>query len=79
MTAEASIMDIDGEDRLRADLYNFLGLLLARPAGEMLLEQTAALTGDDSPIGQAIAGLANSMRFSSGSGAVSCCPMPAIT
>ncbi|MFK7745191.1 MAG: molecular chaperone [Roseobacter sp.] len=51
-------MDINPEDRLRADLYNFIGLLLARPPVDMLLEQTASLTGDDSPLGEAIAGLA---------------------
>lgn len=64
MTAQADIPDIDPEDRLRADLYNFLGLLLSRPADEMLLEQTAALTGDDSPLGEAIAGLARVARAS---------------
>ena len=64
MSLQAEIMDIDSEDRLRADLYNFLGLLLARPAGEMLLEQTAALSGDDSPLGQAIAGLSRVAKAS---------------
>lgn len=46
------------EDRLRANLYNYLGVMLAGPPDEMLLEQTAALTGDASPLGQAIEGLA---------------------
>lgn len=46
------------EDRLRADLYNYLGLMLAGPPDEMLLAQTAGLTGDGSPLGQAIEGLA---------------------
>ena len=58
MSLTAEIADISAEDRLRADLYNFLGLILSGPADEMLLEQTAALTGDDSELGQAIAGLA---------------------
>ncbi|WP_298970721.1 molecular chaperone [uncultured Roseobacter sp.] len=58
MTATAETLDIAPEDRLRADLYNYLGLLLARPADQMLLDQTAGLAGDDSPIGQAINGLA---------------------
>jgi len=42
------------EDRLRADLYNYLGLMLASPPDQMLLEQTAGLSGDDTPLGQAI-------------------------
>ena len=46
------------EDRLRADLYNFLGLLLAAPPDEMLLAQTASLSGDDTDMGKAIATLA---------------------
>jgi TorA maturation chaperone TorD len=64
MSLQEEMMDIDPEDRLRADLYNFLGLLLARPAGEMLLEQTAALSGDDSPLGEAISGLARVAKAS---------------
>jgi TorA maturation chaperone TorD len=64
MSLQAEMTDIDPEDRLRADLYNFLGLLLARPPGEMLLEQTAALSGDDGPLGQAIDGLARVARAS---------------
>lgn len=46
------------EDRLRADLYNFLGLLLSGPPDEMLLAQTAGLSGDDGALGQAITTLA---------------------
>jgi TorA maturation chaperone TorD len=49
---------IADEDRLRADLYNFLGLLLAAPPDQLLLDQAAGLTGDESPLGQAIAALA---------------------
>lgn len=64
MNSQAQAMAIDPEDRLRADLYNFLGLLLARPADQMLLDQTAALTGDDSAIGQAISGLARVAKAS---------------
>ncbi|WP_227268589.1 TorD/DmsD family molecular chaperone [Roseobacter weihaiensis] len=64
MTAPAEITDVASEDRLRADLYNFLGLLLARPADEMLLAQTADLSGDDSPLGQAISGLARVAKAS---------------
>ncbi|MFC6687858.1 TorD/DmsD family molecular chaperone [Jhaorihella thermophila] len=46
------------EDRLRADFYNFLGLLLAAPPSELTLKQTAALLGDDTELGQAIRSLA---------------------
>lgn len=46
------------EDRLRADLYNFLGALLAGPPDQLLLDQVAGLKGDDSDLGQAVATLA---------------------
>ena len=52
------------EDRLRADLYNFLGLLLAGPPDEGVLAQTAGLTGDDSELGQAITTLARIAKIS---------------
>ena len=58
MTATAEQISVSAEDRLRADLYNYLGLMLARPADRILLDQTAALTGDASPLGEAINGLA---------------------
>lgn len=54
------------EDRMRADLYNYLGLLLAAPANEVLLAQTAGLSGDDATdLGRAIAGLARVARATS--------------
>jgi TorA maturation chaperone TorD len=53
------------EDRHRADLYNFLGLLLANPPDEALLAQTEALTGDDSELGQAMTTLAKLARRAS--------------
>jgi TorA maturation chaperone TorD len=58
MTEAAATVDIAEEDRLRADLYNFVGLMLAGPPDEMLLEQCASLTGDTSGLGDAINGLA---------------------
>jgi TorA maturation chaperone TorD len=64
MSAPAAAIEIAAEDRLRADLYNYLGLLLARPPDQMLLEQTAALTGDESPLGEAISGLARVAKAS---------------
>lgn len=54
----ADPIEVSEEDRLRADLYNYLGLILSRPADGLLLEQTAALSGDDSDLGKAIAKLA---------------------
>lgn len=49
---------VSEEDRLRADLYNYLGLMLAAPPSQMLLEQSAALQGDDTPLGRGINALA---------------------
>jgi len=53
MTAAAEIK-VNDMDRARADLYNFLGLLLAAPPDELLLAQTSSLTGDESDLGQSI-------------------------
>lgn len=55
---------LDTEDRLRADLYNFIGLLLSGPPDELLISQTAGLQGDDTPLGQAIKGLARVAKAS---------------
>lgn len=54
---------ISEEDRLRADLYNYLGLMLSNPADQMLLEQTAGLSGDDSELGKGIMTLAKMARI----------------
>ncbi len=54
-TAEEMIAE---EDRLRADLYNFLGVLLATPPDKVLLKKTRQLTGDDSELGQSVQALA---------------------
>lgn len=51
-------IEIAAEDRLRADLYNYLGLMLSGPPDQLLLDQTAGLSGDDGDLGQAINGLA---------------------
>jgi len=64
MSVAAALPEITDEDRLRADLYNYLGLILAAPPDQMLLDQSAALTGDDTPLGQAIQGLARVARIS---------------
>ncbi len=55
MTAgNAHKLDISAEDRLRADFYNFLGLLLAGPPDQILLDQMAELSGDETDLGRAI-------------------------
>ena len=68
MTAMAEDIQIAEEDRLRADLYNFLGLLLAGPPDQLLLDQCAGLGGDESELGQAIATLAKMARLSKARG-----------
>lgn len=64
MTVAAAVPDVSSEDRLRADLYNYLGLMLVGPPDQMLLDQSAGLTGDDTPLGQAIQGLARVAKVS---------------
>lgn len=61
-TRDISDPVIAEEDRLRADFYNFLGLLLAGPPEQMVLDQTAGLSGDDSDLGQAIQAMARVAR-----------------
>ena len=58
MNMQAETHQVPEEDRLRADLYNFLGLILSAPPDELLLAQCASLSGDDSDLGQAINTLA---------------------
>ncbi len=58
MTAAATDVTILEEDRLRADLYGFLGALLAGPPDRAMLGKAAALTGDETDIGRAISSLA---------------------
>ncbi|WP_425044117.1 TorD/DmsD family molecular chaperone [Primorskyibacter sp. S87] len=56
--AEPNLMAISEEDRLRADFYNFLGLVLAGPPDQILLDQMAGLGGDDTDLGKAIQSMA---------------------
>ncbi|GAB4385215.1 TorD/DmsD family molecular chaperone [Albidovulum sp.] len=58
MTGNAAAVTIAEEDRARADLYDFLAAILARPPEAALLERIAALQGDATPIGAAIGTLA---------------------
>lgn len=53
----AEDIKVVSEDRLRADLYNFLGLMLSGPPDQLLLDQCVGLSGDDSDLGKAIGGL----------------------
>tara|TARA_R110000787_G_scaffold11606_3_gene38200 strand:+ start:1563 stop:2171 length:609 start_codon:yes stop_codon:yes gene_type:complete len=64
MNVAAALPEITDEDRLRADLYNYLGLILVEPPDQMLLDQSAGLTGDETPLGQAIQGLARVAKVS---------------
>lgn len=64
MMATAPASSVAEEDRLRADLYNFLGLILSAPPDQLLLEQTAGLQGDDGELGEAITTLAKLARMS---------------
>lgn len=62
MTTEARAQIAD-EDRLRADLYDFLGVLLAAPPSQALLAQTASLSGDnETDLGVAVAALSRIAR-----------------
>lgn len=60
--SSTAIPTIGEEDRLRADFYNFLGLILAAPPDQMLLNQVAGLSGDESDLGQAIGAMARVAR-----------------
>ncbi len=61
-TNNAQNLDISAEDRLRADFYNFLGLLLSGPPDQMLLDQMAGLSGDETELGQAIQAMSRVAR-----------------
>ena len=50
------------EDILRADLYDLLGALLARPPNRALLDHLATLSGDGGEIGRAVTALARVAR-----------------
>ncbi|WP_050929719.1 TorD/DmsD family molecular chaperone [Aestuariivita boseongensis] len=59
-----TITDIAAEDRLRADFYNFLGLLLAGPPDQMVLDQCAGLSGDETDLGKTIGAMARVAKAS---------------
>ncbi len=61
MTANAPI---NPEDQMRADLYNYLGVMLAGPPDDMILSQTCGLSGDETEMGQAIVSLSKVGKLS---------------
>lgn len=63
MSAE-KVIQITQEDRLRADLYNYLGVILSAPPSTEILAQTASLSGDESALGQAITTLSKIAKIS---------------
>ena len=64
LTNTAKEILVAQEDLLRADLYDYLGALLAGPPGKDLLKQTAGLSGDETDLGQAIGALARVAKAS---------------
>ena len=62
MSVAENATGIAQEDILRADLYDLLGTLLAKPPTADILEQLSALSGDDSELGQSFEALARLAR-----------------
>ncbi|ETX30306.1 molecular chaperone TorD [Roseivivax isoporae LMG 25204] len=61
----AELDAIAEEDALRAELYDLLAALLARPADAELIARVAGLSGDATPLGTAIGDLARVARAAS--------------
>ena len=59
---EVAAPEIAAEDRMRADLYDFLGALLQMPPRAELLERAGTLVGDDSDLGRAVDALSRLAR-----------------
>lgn len=57
MSSLSAPAGVGEEDRLRADLYDFLAALLARPPNGEMIERCRALSGDESDLGKAIGAL----------------------
>ena len=62
MNATAPELTVAQEDLLRADLYDFLGSLLATPPSAQMLNNVAGLNGDDTDLGKGIAALSRLAR-----------------
>ena len=58
MSAVEKLYVVEPEDQARADLYDFLGAILASPPDENLLGKAKLLTGDETPIGRGVTALA---------------------
>ena len=70
MQAVAESTTVSEEEALRADLYDFLSALLARPPSRELLARTAGLDGDESTeLGRSIRTLSHLARQTSERGA----------
>ncbi|HUF55346.1 MAG TPA: molecular chaperone TorD family protein [Thermohalobaculum sp.] len=63
---QASRGDIAEEDVLRADLYDLLSALLARPPSRTLIDQVSTLEGDSSALGQGVGALSRVARAATG-------------
>ena len=57
--AETVLIEIAEEDRLRADMYDFIASLLRTEPSDELIEQVGLLEGDKTPIGSACLTLAH--------------------
>jgi len=55
---KSSVSSVTEEDMLRAQLYQMLAHFLGNPPSKQDLDSLAAMSGDASPLGEAIAGLA---------------------
>lgn len=64
MTAPSPTHHIGEEDQLRAQMYDFLGLLLSQPPSVDVLQQTRGLSGDSSDLGEAINAMARVAKAS---------------
>ena len=69
MSEPAHVSDISDEDVLRADLYDFLGVLLAGPPSQDIIDHAAGLSGDATDLGQAITALARVAKSTKAAGA----------
>ncbi|MEO0822805.1 MAG: molecular chaperone TorD family protein [Pseudomonadota bacterium] len=57
--------DVAEEDLLRADLYDLLAALLARPPSRELIDRVASLSGDETALGQGVGALSRLARATS--------------
>lgn len=60
---DEAVLAVADEDILRADLYDLLAALLARPPERSLIDRVGALSGgDDTPLGEAVGAMARIAR-----------------